>query len=194
MSAGTIQPAQPTLLSVAGGSVPPESLTQDSGETEYVSSNTLVVVFSATGTTKGVAQKIASIEDADLYEIEPTQPYTADDLNWNNADSRSTKEQNDSAARPEIAGSDLDLAGYSRIFIGYPIWWGEEPRIMDTFVEKYDFGDATVIPFCTSSSSGIGRSGKNLADLAGGGRWLDGARFPGDVSETEMESWIRGLG
>lgn len=153
----------------------------------------LVVVFSATGTTKGVAEKIASIEGADLYEIIPAEPYSDEDLNWNDSNSRTTREQNDSSVRPEIASETVDLSGYSRIYVGYPIWWGEEPRIMDTFVESYDFGDATIIPFCTSSSSGIGKSGKNLADNAEGGNWLDGARFSGRVSEDELRTWINNM-
>ena len=153
----------------------------------------LVVVFSATGTTKGVAEKIAAIENADLYEIKAAQEYTAADLNWNDRNSRSTIEQNDSSARPEIGSERISLDGYDKIYIGFPIWWGEEPRIMDTFVESYDFDGITMIPFCTSSSSGIGRSGKNLADNAKSGTWLDGKRFPGSVSESELRDWIDGL-
>lgn len=153
----------------------------------------LVVVFSATGTTKGVAEKIVAIEDADLYEIKAVQEYTADDLNWNDTDSRSTKEQNDKSVRPEIGSERISLDGYEKIYIGYPIWWGEEPRIMDTFVESYDFGGITMIPFCTSSSSGIGRSGKNLEENAKSGSWLDGRRFSGGVSESELRNWIEGL-
>ena len=153
----------------------------------------LVVVFSATGTTKGVAEKIAAIEDADIYEIKAAQEYTSADLNWNDRNSRSTKEQNDKSARPEIGSERVSLEGYEKIYIGYPIWWGEEPRIMDTFVESYDFGGITMIPFCTSSSSGMGRSGKNLADNAKSGNWLDGRRFPGSVSESELRNWIDGL-
>ena len=153
----------------------------------------LVVVFSATGTTKGVAEKIAAIEDADLYEILAAEPYSDADLNWNDRNSRSTKEQNDPSVRPAIASEAIDLSGYERIYIGYPIWWGEEPRILDTFVESYDFGTITMIPFCTSASSGMGRSGKNLADNATGGNWLDGKRFPGSVSESDLMNWISGL-
>ena len=156
-------------------------------------SEVLVVVFSATGTTKRVAEMIASIEGADLYEITPAQPYSDADLDWNDSDSRTTKEQNDESARPEIGSETIDLSAYSKIYVGYPIWWGEEPRIMDTFVESYDFGNATVIPFCTSASSGIGSSGKNLAENAGSGSWLDGERFSGTVSEDELKSWIEGL-
>lgn len=153
----------------------------------------LVVVFSATGTTRGVAEKIATIEDADLYEIVPAEPYSDADLNWNDRNSRSTREQNDPSVRPAIAGEPIDLSGYERIYVGYPIWWGEEPRILDTFVESYDFGSAVMIPFCTSGGSGIGRSGKNLAEHATGGRWLDGKRFSGSVSESDLENWISGL-
>ena len=153
----------------------------------------LVVYFSATGTTKRVAEMIAGIEDAEIYEIKAAREYTADDLNWHDRNSRSTKEQNDRSARPAIGGEDVSLEGYERIYVGYPIWWGEEPRIMDTFVEGHDFGSITVIPFCTSSSSGIGRSGKNLAENAKSGTWLDGRRFPGSVSEADLRTWIDGL-
>lgn len=153
----------------------------------------LVVYFSATGTTKGVAEKIASITDGDLYEIKAAQEYTDADLNWSDSDSRSTKEQNDPSARPEIGSDPVSLDGYSTIYIGFPIWWGEEPRIMDTFVESYNFDGITMIPFCTSSSSGIGGSGENLAEHAGSGNWLEGERFGGDVSESLLQMWIEGI-
>ena len=153
----------------------------------------LVVYFSATGTTKGVAERIANITDADIYEIVPDEPYTSDDLNWNDKNSRSTKEQNDKSARPAIGSKTLDLKGYTTIYIGFPIWWGEEPRIMDTFVESYDFTGITLIPFCTSGGSGIGRSGPNMEALAGTGTWLDGARHNGSISEADLQSWIDGL-
>ena len=153
----------------------------------------LVVYFSATGTTKGVAERIAKITDADIYEIVPAEPYTSDDLNWNDKNSRSTKEQNDKSARPAIGSKALDLKGYTTIYIGFPIWWGEEPRIMDTFVESYDFTGITLIPFCTSGSSGIGRSGPNMEALAGTGTWLAGARHNGNISESDLQSWIDGL-
>ena len=146
-----------------------------------------------TGTTKGVAEKIAGITGADTYEIKAAQEYTDADLDWNDSNSRSTKEQNDSSVRPEIGSEAVSLDGYSTIYIGYPIWWGEEPRIMDTFVESYSFDGNTVIPFCTSGSSGIGRSGQNLADNAGSGTWLDGKRFGGDVSEDEIRVWIESM-
>lgn len=153
----------------------------------------LVVYFSATGTTKDVAEKIAAITDADLYEIKAAQEYTEADLDWHDDNSRTTKEQDDKSVRPEIGSDPVTLDGYTTIYIGYPIWWGEEPRIMDTFVESYSFDGVTMIPFCTSSSSGIGRSGTNLAENAGSGNWLDGQRFGAGASESEIQSWIDGL-
>ena len=156
-------------------------------------SDVLVAYFSATGTTKGVAERIASVTGGDLYEILAAEPYTEADLNYNDNSSRSTSEQNDKSVRPEIGSDDISLEGYTTIYLGFPIWWGEEPRIMDTFVEKYSFDGITVIPFCTSGSSGIGRSGSNMEELAGSGTWLQGERFSGGVSEEELKSWIEGL-
>ncbi len=171
----------------------PEGTPAQETVTETVEEKTLVVVFSATGTTLGVAKKIAAIEDADLYEIKAKEPYSDADLNWNDKNSRSTLEQNDASLRPEIGSEPLSLEGYTKIYVGYPIWWGEEPRILDTFAESYDFSGMTVIPFCTSSSSGIGRSGKNLEEHAGSGNWLEGKRFAGSVSEADLASWIESL-
>ena len=154
----------------------------------------LVVYFSATGTTKGVAEKIASVTGADLYEIIPAQPYSDDDLDYNDSNSRTTKEQNDKSVRPEISGRIDNWDQYSIVFLGHPIWWGEEPRIMDTFTESYDFDGKTVIPFCTSGSSGVGSSDDNMKANAGTGTWLDGTRFSGNVSEEEIRTWVEGLG
>ena len=166
-------------------------------QTDDVSGNsvneTLVVYFSATGNTKAVAEKIASMTGADIYEIKAAQEYTEADLDWNDSDSRTTHEQNDASVRPEIGSDQVSPEGYKTIYIGYPIWWGEEPRIMDTFVESYEFEGITMIPFCTSGGSGIGRSGQNLAENAGSGNWLEGARFSGSASEDELRSWIEGL-
>lgn len=156
-------------------------------------SDVLVAYFSATGTTKGVAERIAAVTGGDLYEILAAEPYTDDDLNYNDRSSRSTSEQNDKNARPEIGSEDISLEGYTTIYLGFPIWWGEEPRILDTFVEKYSFEGITVIPFCTSGGSGIGRSGPNMEALAGSGTWLEGKRFSGNVSEADLQSWIDGL-
>ncbi len=153
----------------------------------------LVAYFSATGTTKGVAERLASAVGGDLYEIVPAEPYSDADLNWNDRESRSTKEQNDKSARPGIASETLDLSGYATIYVGFPIWWGEEPRILDTFVESYDFSGKTMIPFCTSGGSGIGNSGRNMEQLTSGATWLDGKRFGGSVSEDELRAWADGL-
>ncbi|MBR2754616.1 MAG: flavodoxin [Lachnospiraceae bacterium] len=168
-------------------------LSTESTAVPQTSKDVLVVYFSATGTTKGVAEKIAGITGADIYEIRAAQEYSDADFDWNDPDSRSTLEQNDPSVRPEIGSEAISLDGYSTIYIGYPIWWGEEPRIMDTFVESYSFDGITMIPFCTSGSSGIGMSGKNLADNAQSGQWLDGNRFGAGASEEEIASWINGL-
>ena len=176
---------------------PAETETAQTEEQEAVpdesGKDTLVVYFSATGTTKGVAEKIAAITGADLYEIKAAQEYTSADLDWNDSDSRTTHEQNDPSVRPEIGSDPVSLDSYSSIYIGFPIWWGEEPRIMDTFVESYDFDGITMIPFCTSGGSGIGMSGKNLESNAGSGKWLDGDRLNGSASEEELQAWIDGL-
>lgn len=153
-------------------------------------SDVLVVYFSATGTTKGVAERIANVTGGDLYEILAAQPYSDEDLNYHDADSRTTHEQNEPDSRPEIGSEDVSFEGYKTIYLGYPIWHGQAPRIMSTFVEKYGFEDITVIPFCTSGSSGIGQSAVTLEGQAGSGRWLSGERFGGNVTEDELESWI----
>lgn len=150
----------------------------------------LVVYFSATGTTKGVAEKIAHLTDADIYEIVPIQPYTAADLNWNDRNSRTSIETDDPACRPEIDGEPIDLEGYNTIFIGYPIWWGDIPRIMSTFAESYDFGESVMIPFCTSGGSGVGQSDKHLEEQAESGKWLKGTRLQGNISEDDLLKWI----
>ena len=154
----------------------------------------LVVYFSATGTTGAVAEKIASVTGADLYEITPAQPYSSDDLNYNDSSTRATREQHDKTIRPEISSRIENWDLYSIVFLGHPIWWGEEPRIMDTFVESYDFTGKTVIPFCTSGSSGVGSSDDNMKANAGAGAWLEGTRFSGSVLESEIQTWVDGLG
>lgn len=167
-----------------------QASTQTRTESEPAGNTVLVVYFSATGTTKGVAEQIASVTGADTYEILAAQTYTADDLNWHDQNSRTTLEQNDKSVRPAIGSETISLDGYSTIYIGYPIWWGEEPRIMDTFVESYDFSGKTMIPFCTSGGSGIGASGANLATNAGSGSWLEGARLS---SSSDIAGWIEGM-
>lgn len=173
----------------------PVSQESGSSEAEQQTGNkdTLVVYFSATGTTKGVAEKIADITDADIYEIIPAEPYTSEDLNYSNDDSRTSNEMNDPDSRPEIGSDKISLEGYSTLYIGYPIWWGEAPRIMSTFVESYDFNGITVVPFCTSGSSGIEKSREQLEKQAGSGTWLSGRRFGSGASDSDVKEWIDGL-
>ncbi len=156
---------------------------------------TLVVYFSATGTTQGVAQTIADTVGADLFEVVPSDPYTSDDLTWTNNDSRVSREHNDEGLRA-VALESTGVDGwddYDTVFIGYPIWWGIAAWPMSSFVAVNDFTGKTVIPFCTSTSSGIGQSGKLLAELAGAGTWLDGQRFSRGSSEADIASWVNGL-
>ena len=156
---------------------------------------TLVVYFSATGTTEGVAQTIADTVGADLFEVVPSDPYTSDDLNWPNNDSRVSREHNDEGLRA-VALESTDVDGwddYDTVFIGYPIWWGIAAWPMSSFVSANDFSGKTVIPFCTSTSSGIGQSGELLAELADAGTWLDGQRFSRGSSEADIASWVNGL-
>ena len=155
--------------------------------------DTIVVYFSATGTTKGVAEKIAEAADADIYEIVPQEKYSDADLDWHDEKSRTTIEMNDPDVRPKIEGDLPDLSGYKRVYIGYPMWWGDAPRIMSTFVESVKLDGKTVIPFCTSGGSGIGSSGKNLEKLSDGGEWLGGERLDGGISEDKLKEWIDGL-
>lgn len=154
----------------------------------------LVAYFSATNTTEGVAQKLAEGLGADIYEIIPETPYTADDLNYSDNGSRSSIEMNDESARPAISGLVEDMSQYDVVLIGYPIWWGEAPRIVSTFVESYDFSGKTLAAFCTSASSGFGRSDSALKEAAGSAAWLDGKRFSGGASADEILAWANGLG
>ena len=181
------------LAACSGNNTSDEAAETDNETAAAEDSGTLVVYFSVTGNTKGVAEKIADITGADVYEIKAAEEYTSEDIDYNESDSRATREQNDSSARPEIGSDEVSLEGYTTIYIGYPIWWGQEPRIMDTFVESYDFDGITVIPFCTSGSSDIGESGQNLADNAGSGSWIEGKRFAGGASEDVIRTWINGL-
>lgn len=153
----------------------------------------LVAYFSCTDTTKGVAEKIADITGGDLYRITPAKKYTSRDLNYNNESSRAVKEQGNKNIRPQIKGKTVGMKNYDVVFLGYPIWMGDAPRIISTFVESYNFKGKTVVPFCTSGSSGIGKSASRLAKL-GKGTWLGGRRFSGNASSKTVEEWVQGLG
>ena len=170
-----------------------EAISTTEAETE-AGKKVLVAYFSATHTTEGVAKNIAEGLGADLYEIVPVDPYTDADLNYNDNNSRSTLEMNDPSSRPAISGSVEDMDQYDIIFLGYPIWWGEAPRIVSTFVESYDFSGKTIIPFCTSGGSGIGSSASNLEQLVSGATWLEGRRLNGGDSKDTIMEWVNSLG
>lgn len=167
-------------------------ITEDDNETS--GNKILVAFFSATNTTQGVAEQMAEGLGADLYEIVPEEPYTDADLNYNDDNSRSTIEMNDPSARPAISGSVENMEQYDIVFLGYPIWWGEAPRIVSTFMESYDFSGKTIVPFCTSGGSGIGSSADNLAELTEGAEWLSGQRLSGSSSYDEIMEWVNSLG
>ena len=154
----------------------------------------LVAYFSCTGTTKRAALALAEAIGSDVYEIVPKQPYTDADLNWTDKHSRSSVEMKDPDARPEISGKAEGMENYRTVFLGFPIWWYVAPRIVNTFLESYDFTGKTVIPFCKSSSSGLGQSGQLLAAMAGEGNWQEGHRFRSGASQSDVTSWLRDLG
>ena len=150
----------------------------------------LVAVFSASGTTRAVGEEIARTAGADFYEIVPKEIYTSADLNWMNKKSRSSVEMNDPSARPEISGAVADMASYDTVIVGFPIWWGVAPRIIDTFLESYDFSGKKIIPFCTSGGSGVGKSDIALhKDVSGEVRWAKGRQI-NRPNEAEIRRWL----
>lgn len=181
---------------------PPENQPEDTAPpedetltgTDSSGKKILIAYFSATNNTEGIANHLKEILDADLYEIVPETPYTSADLNYGDPSSRTSREQNDNAARPAISGNVENMEQYDVIFLGYPIWWGQAPKIISTFLESYDLSGKTIVPFCTSGSSGIGSSATNLHSLASGAAWLDGQRFGGGAYQSTVESWVNGLG
>ncbi|MBO6281339.1 MAG: flavodoxin [Alphaproteobacteria bacterium] len=160
-------------------------------DNEMTDKKVLVAYFSATGTTAGVAERLAKAISGDLFEIKPEQPYTAADLNWRDKQSRSSVEMDDMSSRPAIASKVEDMSRYNVVFVGFPIWWYREPSIIDTFMESYDFTDKTIIPFATSGGSGMGKSGEIMQSLSPKAKVLSGKRFPADVSEDELKAWAK---
>ena len=157
--------------------------------------NILVAYFSCTGTTKPLAEHAAGYLNADLYEIVAETPYSSADLNYNKSGSRANKEQDDASARPAISGKVEDMDKYNTVVLAFPIWWGEAPRIISTFLESYDFNGKTIIPFCTSHSSGIGSSDTNLHSLVDSSvEWKEGKRFVAGTSESEITGWLDEMG
>ena len=193
-ASSTTQPetSAPTEQPESSSTAPAES----EPETQPETGKTLVVYYSASGNTERVAKDIAEAAGADLFEIVPAELYTSDDLNWTNPDSRVSREHDDESLRdvPLTTTEVSDWDSYDTVFIGYPIWWGIAAWPVDTFVKNNDFNGKTVIPFATSSSSGMGQSGSLLADMAGTGDWQEGQRFSSGVSSDDVQSWVNGLG
>ena len=151
---------------------------------------TLVAYFSATGNTRAVAERLANTIGAELFEIKPATLYTTADLNYKDKKSRASVEMANRESRPEIADAVTDMSQYKIVFIGFPIWWGREPSITDTFVESYDFAGKTIVPFATSGSTPTTtEAATNIRALAPNANVLDGARFPNDVSADELKIW-----
>ena len=175
----TVQPSEPDVGNVTDGN----------------GGGVLVVYYSATGSTEAVAGYIANVTDADTFAITPAEPYTSDNLNWRDRSSRVSKEHDDASLRiMELTETTVDgWEDYDTVFIGYPIWWGIAAWPVDNFINANDFTGKTVIPFCTSSSSGLGESGDLLAELAGTGNWLEGQRFRSSVAEADVVEWVNGL-
>ncbi|WP_115715566.1 flavodoxin [Amedibacterium intestinale] len=162
---------------------------------ETTQQNALIVYYSATGNTENIANYIADVTGGDLFELEPVEPYSDEDLNWNDENSRVVEEHEDESKRDiELVSTTVDnWESYDVVYIGYPIWWGIAAWPVNGFIEANDFEGKTVIPFCTSSSSSFGESGKLLEEMAGSGNWLEGERFTSSTSESEVETWISGL-
>lgn len=156
-------------------------------------SNTLVAYFSATGTTARAAKALADAADADLFEIEPAEPYTSADLNWNDRASRSSREMDDESSRPVIASAVENLDGYDTVFVGFPVWWYVEPRIIDTFLESYDFSGKTIVPFATSGGSGLGRAPQRMQQIAAGSTVTGGRMLNGRQNADELRSWAESV-
>ncbi len=203
-SAPAAPTAAPTAAPAASSETGPESSASSAAESAAASesestaqgSKTLVVYYSASGNTQRVAQDIAEAAGADLFEIVPTEIYTSDDLNWTNQDSRVSREHDDESLRdvPLVSTTVENWDDYDTVFIGYPIWWAIAAWPVDNFVKDNDFTGKTVIPFATSSSSGMGQSGELLAEMAGTGDWQEGQRFSSGVSSADVQAWVNGLG
>lgn len=175
---------------------PETSEETEAADTESTGGKTLVVYYSASGNTENVSNVIAKTLGADLFELEPVEPYSNDDLNWTNDDSRVTREhENEDERDVELVSATVDnWSEYDTVFIGYPIWWGIAAWPVDEFIETNDFTGKTVILFATSASSGMGQSGELLAEMAGTGDWQEGQRFRSGASEDDIVAWVEGLG
>lgn len=181
------------ILSAAGFA----ACSQETGEIPEEWGNVLVVYYSATGNTESVANYIAEATGGDVFELEPVEPYTAADLTWTNRDSRVSREHENEELQNSVelvSSTPENWESYDTVFLGYPIWWGIAAWPVNGFVTGNDFTGKNIVPFCTSSSSGLGESGALLADMAGEGNWLTGHRFRSRASEGDVTSWLRDLG
>ena len=166
--------------------------TENKGVTNMTNKNVLVAYFSATGTTKRVAQNLAKATGGDLYEIKPAKAYTSDDLNWHDENSRSSVEMNDQKSRPEITTGDLSIENYDTIFLGFPIWWGTAPKVVHTFLEKYDFSGKKIIIFATSGSSGLGNTANTLKQsVSKTAKIIEGDVLNLNPSVEELKQWVK---
>lgn len=177
----------------ADGDVSEAETLADESDEQTTSGGTAVVYFSATGNTADIAEKVANILNADKFVIIPEEPYTPDDLNYNDDNCRANLEMNDDSARPAISGDMTALTEYDTVFIGYPIWWGTAPRIIDTLFESYDMSGKTVYTFCTSGGNGIGQSIDDLTSLCPDVTISDGRRFNAEATEDDVRQWMNGL-
>ncbi len=170
-------------------STAPDSGSADVPQTDNADAKSVVVYFSVTGNTKKGAEHIAEATGSDIYEIVPKEPYSDDDIDYSNDNCRANKEMNDDSARPEIGGETLDLSGYDTVYLGYPIWWGTMPKIINTFLDKYDLGGKTVMPFCTSGGSGISTSVSAIRNEEPNADVRDGLRVSGS-GDSSVDAWI----
>lgn len=159
------------------------------GDTITADHKVLVVYFSCTGNTKAVAEKIVELTGADVYEILPKDPYTSADLNYNNNDCRANREMNDPSARPAIGSEKIDVSSYDTVIIGYPIWWGTMPRIINTFLDAYDLSGKTILPFCTSGGSGISKSVSDIKAAEPAAQVKNGLKA-GGASDSAISRWL----
>ncbi|HJC50000.1 MAG TPA: flavodoxin [Candidatus Anaerostipes avistercoris] len=194
-SGGSSTTEENTTESTTESTTAADSSSEDAQNTEGSGGKTLVVYYSATGNTERVAKVIADATDADIFELQPTDPYTDDDLDWTNDNSRVSQEYaNEDQRDVELESTTVDnWDSYDTVFIGYPIWWGIAAWPVNGFAENNDFTGKTVIPFCTAASSGIGESGDLLEEMAGTGNWQEGERFGSGSSDADIQEWVDGL-
>ena len=169
------------------------SMSNQPNNTSATDKKLLVAYFSCSGNTEQVAELIAGQTGARLYKITPETPYTSADLNYQNSSSRSSREQNDPSARPALSGSVQDIQNYDVVFVGYPTWWGQAPKVILSFLESHNLGGKTIVPFTTSHSSPLGSSDANLHRFAPSAHWKPGIRFSGQASRETVNAWIKGL-